>query len=144
MSRGAPWITLAGACEQSQWEGRQNGGLLCNGGVKVLAMAPLYIGLHLQRSHIFHDRPVLLLSQLSWSSQSAGPAALHPPASPCHVEWAQGERLGASSSLQGHHRCNKPTQDRGTIQKKQLRRLPQPHHVLTCLTTSRGLSGPTF
>lgn len=49
---------------------------------EVLATAPLYIGLHLQRSHIFHDRPAPLLSQLSCSSQLAEPAALCPPASP--------------------------------------------------------------
>lgn len=110
----------------------------------MLATAPLYIGLHLQRSHIFHDRPALPLSQLSRSSQPAEPAALRPPASPLPWGRAQGERLGASPSFQGHRRCDEPAQDTATMQRKQLRRLPQPHHILTCLVKSRGLPGPTL
>lgn len=71
-------------------------------GPGCLPRQPLYIGLHLQRSHIFHDRPAPKLSQLSCSSQPAEPAALCPPASPHHREGHRGE-LGAPPSLQGHH-----------------------------------------
>lgn len=67
----------------------------------MLAMAPLYIGLHLQRSHIFHDRPVPPLSQLSRSSQPAEPAALRPPASPLPWRVGAGGEVGGISQLAG-------------------------------------------
>lgn len=53
--------------------------------------APPYIGLHFQRSGIFHDTAALLLTQLSCSSQPAQPAApcpLYAIGIPCRV--AQG------------------------------------------------------
>lgn len=110
----------------------------------MLATAPLCIGLHLQRSPIFHDRPVLPLSQLSRFSQPAEPVALSPPASLHRGGWVQGQRSGASRSMRGHHRWKEPAQDRGTVPMKQLRKLSQRHRVLTCLARSRGLPGPTL